>query len=245
MCLLKLIKKNLRPPLNFPEEKNRRAWDQGCGNWALEGPQDSFYPPNPLIKTEKSKGAVKAWVHLQVDPEAGETQQQVEESLWEVMAYGPNYPKWGGEGINDKKDGGRYFVTFSHLQARKVKQAWDVFGKFDFSLLLFTMKNTFKLQMASYKQDLTVPECKYFAGNKRAKRIFMRMEPNDDIVKLFVVEGVDRAQPGRSQADAVYGDQTHKPGLSAVACAHIEVRGRSALAANDGQYFGVAKSHFP
>lgn len=181
-------KKQSNPTLHFPEEKDRRQWDRGCENWALNAPVDSFFPPNPLIKTKKEKGSVLAWVHLQADPEPGETKEQVVESLWEVMSYGPHYPQWGGNGINDKRDGSRYFVTFDNIQAKKVEDTWDVFGKFDFSLILFNLKSDFKLQMASYKEDLTPPNCKYFNGAKRAKRIFMRMAPNSEIVKLFVIE---------------------------------------------------------
>lgn len=173
------------PSARFPEEAARVEWDKGCADW----PADMDHL---RIDISKGNGDLRVVTRLIFRPERGETLDQLLASVERHLANEMGYPVWVTPGINEKGDGGRYFVSVKELVPSfdPLRRHRILRGDYNFKLLWFEREGVTSLLFREDRSRL--PECPAFADvapdRREAKRFFYRMIPRPDLLQRLIGE---------------------------------------------------------
>lgn len=173
------------PSARFPEEAARIEWDKGCADW----PSDLDHL---RLEISKGNGDLRVITRLIFRPERGETLDELLASVERHLANERAYPAWVTPGINEKSDGGRYFVSVKELVPSFDPTARHriLRGDYNFKLLWFERDGVTSLLFRDDRSRL--PECPAFADvppeRREARRFFYRMIPRPDLLQRLIGE---------------------------------------------------------
>ncbi len=176
------------PPLEairFPEEASRDLWPAGCDDFLSLAGADAV-----RVKITKKDGRFTAFAAMKLRPEPGESLEALVRSVDERLRDVASYPKWVLPGINDRADGGSYFVSVDGLEAvaRQKDRHYALTGPYTFRVLWFERSGASTLDVR-LDEGIAGPDCPALrpAGTGLA-RPFFRMTPRPEIVEFLVAE---------------------------------------------------------
>lgn len=175
----------------FPEERKPEKWDRGCADWPLElSGEKTLFSRNPEMRIEKGEGFFRVFAQVIFRPERNETLNDVIHSIDEKLGRGSAYREWVLPGINEKPDGGSYFVTVDELQDRElVKGArYLLGGAYRFQVLWFKRDGYSTLEFR--REPKVVPDCPLFKDLKSTTQslYIYRMTPRPDLLEMLMAE---------------------------------------------------------
>lgn len=173
---------------NFPEE-NQRQWDRGCVDWPTS--DNPLALPNPHVTIEKSQGYFRVYAQMRLRPESNESIQNLQAKVLDLLAHGDSYEKWVLPRINEKSDGGEYFVRVLGMKSQQVAYAkqYVLGGPYEFRLLFFKREGYSTLEFRR-DDDVSFPDCSLFKDvtQKKLSRFVYRMTPRKDLLSMMLGE---------------------------------------------------------
>lgn len=175
----------------FPEERHPEKWDRGCADWPEElTTEKTLFNRNPEMRIEKAEGFFRVYASVVFRPERNESLGDVLASLDEKLGQGAAYREWVLPGINQKPDGGSYFVSVDDLQSRElVKGArYLLGGAYRFEVLWFKRDGYSTLEFR--REPKIVPDCPLFKDLKSTTQslYIYRMTPRPDLLEMLMAE---------------------------------------------------------
>lgn len=177
------------PPFRFPEERlHPSLWRPGCADWLESAP---LY--RPAIRIEKDKGQFFAAASFRVNPEPGESADELLASVEAVLSEGRAYPDWILPGINERPEGGEYFVTLRGMNIREPRPRvhFLLTSPYAFQVLWFRREGVSTLEM---RRETTPewPDCPGFRArrtlDRQALKLSYRMTPRPEILEAMLAE---------------------------------------------------------
>lgn len=185
----------------FPEMQNSMAWDYGCKDWPeVFDLKDSntkikskALKNNISLHVEKDKGQLRVYAQVYLYPEKGESIESVFQSVVSDMSTGETYAKWVMPGINEKPNGGHYFVSIeklrNNLNWRSIPNFFLLTGDYVFKILWFERSGGSSIQFYSWK-DMP-PPCTLFEQRDRSfapHKMIFRMTPREGLLDFMIGE---------------------------------------------------------
>lgn len=174
----------------FPEERPGAplVWRNGCADWLDEAPLNA-----PAIRILKDSGRLWASASFTLPPEPGESTDDVYKSALAALGDGRHYPEWVLPGINERADGGNYFVTLKGLNVLEPVPGvhFLLTGPYVFEVLWFRREGASTLEMRR-EETREWPDCPGFRdrrpGNDATTLFKYRMTPRPEILESLLAE---------------------------------------------------------
>ncbi len=176
----------------FSEERTRSQWDRGCPDWPERLSSATQLEKNPDIQIERAEGQYRVLVRMRVRAEKGESFERLQQTVARLLLDGRKYPAWVLPGLNEKPQGGSYFVSVNGMAvaARLWAKHFVLTSPYTFQVLWLARTGESSLEM---RHDVVAPPmCDLFSNRDpvaaNIDRVVYRMTPRPEILKMLMAE---------------------------------------------------------